>query len=78
MADGEARAPDVMLEVEPIPNFKVPLLTVVFPGYVFAAEKTTALLVAPVFAIYKEVLIVPLIIPETVNVPVVAFPEVPI
>ena len=64
--------------VDETPSFNVPVLTVVIPVYVFTPDKITELfVVAPVFTICNG-FEVPLIIPETVKVPVVASPEVPI
>ncbi len=59
------------------PNFKVPVLIVVKAVYVLVPDKITELGVTPVFTINKG-FEVPLITPETVKVPVVAFPDVPI
>ena len=64
-------------EEDDTPNFNVPELTVVKAVYVFAPDKITELVVAPVLTINKG-FAAPLIIPETVKVPVVALPDVPI
>jgi hypothetical protein len=58
------------------PKANVPVLIVVDPVKVFTPDKITLLVVAPVFTICNG--FAPLITPETLKVPVVALPDVPI
>ena len=57
------------------PSFKVPELTVVAPEYVLFPDSITELEAAPVFIICSG--LAPLIVPDTVKIPVDAFPDVP-